>query len=264
MNILFTTTFMLEKLEGDKTIERINVDNLDDLFARLGEMQLQSTDFVLLDLDGTLRNEEIEFAKSDSLINKAQRLGVRHGFGIRTPDVLAQYIWEKLSGINAKKAIVTDNTYGGHFLTLPWKGERWFEKAVDHGVEIFSIDSTSIERNKEKSGLGLFLQRFRYLDALLMQIIVGRPLGFVKNLLNKTGRGNSSEYAFDERYKALSGRNAKAIGDVSDWILKQELQPGTQIIMVGDEETDYEFFEKLMEQVRSRTGNLLHAYYFNL
>lgn len=259
--ILYKNNIILGEFQEYKNFERINVNSLECAFEELDKLQLCDVDYVLFDLDGTLRREgmDLDSYSKFTMVNRLQAWGVRHGIGIRTPDVVDSSVWERMAKIEAKKAIVTDNTSGGHVLTSPWAGRRWFERALIYPISIFSIDSPSVERNEGKGSLALLVQRFRYLDALLMQFVIGIPLGVL------SGRNKRSECIFDNRYKAIKGRNAKAVGDLLNWISSQKIVPCARIVMVGDEETDFQFFKKLMELVSAQNPDvLIHAFYVNL
>lgn len=264
---------MTERLVQKNGINRIEADSLADVFEKLDSMDLKDEDVLMCDLDGTVRRESWPrqdiFIASDEgkfirLRDKALRWGVQHGMGIRKPDFVDPKIIGNIAKYRCRKAIVTDNTIGGHFVSQGgsivggYPNKRWFELAGKSGIQVFSQDSLDFERNLEKSHLAVFFQRNRYLVALLAQL----GLQVVLGVAQKMGLSVTSP---DFRYKAVGRKTDRGVDDIMIWVKQNErtLSSG-KLIMVGDEESDFDFFEKVVERLKEDGNDGFEAHYFDV
>ena len=257
---------MNETLVPHNGINRIEAKFLTEVFEALDAMELKEEDVVMYDLDGTVRRESWPradvFAESDEgkligLRDKVLRWGVQHGMGIRKPDFVAPKIIENIGKYQCRKAIVTDNTIGGHWISqfLNEEGERWFELAGKSGIQVFSQDS---ERNFENFQLAVFFQRNRYLVALMVQL----GLQVVLGVAQKVGLSITPP---DFRYKAVGRKTDRGVDDIINWVKQNErtLSSGN-LIMVGDEESDFEFFQEVVNKLRESEHSGFESYYFDV
>lgn len=267
---------MNERLVPHNGINRMEAKSLTEVFEALDAMELKEEDVVMYDLDGTVRRESWPradvFAESDEgkligLRDKALRWGVQHGMGIRKPDFVDPKIIENIGKYQCRKAIVTDNTIGGHWVSqfLNEEGERWFELAGKSRIQVFAQDTIHVDRNIEKTSFEILKERNEYLLSLLYQLGAQFGLGIAEKLHIFEKLHLKTVTAPDYRYKSMIGDGKKGVADINAWINENSKTNSVgRIIMVGDEESDFEFFQEVVNKLRESEHSGFEAYYFDV
>lgn len=274
-----------ETVNESEKIKTTKVPSLDKLWNELNIMNLKSDDVVLYDLDGSLRREglldrDVFVQRNEGflrdILDKALRWGVSHGVGLRRPDYVYPKIFRNIQKFQCRKAIVTDNTVGGHWVSglaskpLRYSGSRWFELAKKDEVAVFAQDTNGSIEDAESSWHKAFMTRNGYLTALLFQLMAQFGTGAVNmgiRGINRLCSGNIKPLsAPDYRYKAVGRKKDRGVEDVSSWIKQNEqtLRVG-RLIMVGDEESDLAFFNEVVRKISEDDASFkVDAYYFDI
>jgi len=194
-----------------------------EILRIINDIEPQENDLLMLDVDGTLR-PTCERMGPGIIRGLQQRQIYRYlvsvGLGFRFPDSVNEDLLAECRNFNCYRAVVTDNTVGGHwvssFVSRLFNYETWMNVARRYEYDIFSVDTN-------KSGLKALETRLWYFTKLIVELIMERTI--------------------TKPYKGTDGHGGLDI--VCQYALS--LGQGNKIIMVGDSPRDLDFLKRLGE-----------------